>query len=101
MPQLVPPAELERIRSEARASPDASASVTVLRLLEHIDIQHRAILQIASRTEDFGSPEERARVAAAQEMVAEDAPVHVRIEFERQTVPDMRGFAVLVAMMRD
>lgn len=80
VPQPLTAVELERIRCAARSG--VADTADVLRLLDHAALQERAIVQIGQRTDDFGTPEERARVAAATELVAENPPVHVRIEFD-------------------
>lgn len=78
VPQPLSPEELARMHCDAVAEGDERA----LRLLAHVDLQTRVLRLQMTRAEDVGDPEEVARVAAAQELVAENPPVHVRIEFE-------------------
>ena len=78
-PELVPAAELERIRYEARSG---LHEPVVGRLLEHAAIQDSVIHAIAKRTREVGTPQEQAEVAAALELHDADAPVHIRVEFD-------------------
>lgn len=87
VPQPLSPEELARMHCDAVAERDER----LLRVLAHVDLQTRVLRLQMTRAEDVGDPEEIARVAAAQELVAEDAPVHVRIEFTRDRVQCWTG----------
>ena len=91
--------ERERIRCAAVGG-DADPG-DILRLLHHIGLQERAILQIGQRVEDFGTEEEKVAAAAAQELVAEDAPIHIRIEFDRAGPPKSLGWLAFLDVVRD
>ena len=99
IPQPLTREERERIRCGA-ASGIADPADT-LRLLHHIGLQERAILQIGQRVEDFGTEEDKATAAAAQELVAEDAPIHIRIEFDRVGPPKSLGWLGFLDTVRD
>lgn len=94
-PELVPPAELERIRCAARSG---LHEPVVLRLLEHVAIQDRVIHAIARRTEEVGTPDEQARVAAARELADPQAPIHIRLEFDYVVPPSIGGAQAIEAM---
>lgn len=95
--QLVEPVELERMRCAWRSGLHEPA---VGRLLEHIAIYERVIRQIAQRTQEVGTPDEQAHVAAALELADPDAPVHVRLDFDVAPV-GRGGAASLVEAIRE
>lgn len=95
-PELVDPAERARLRCAAASG--IAEPADMLRVLDHLALTDRVFVQMAKRTEEVGSPDEQARVAAALELVDPKAPLHIRIEFDY--VAPM-AVATVVEFLRD
>lgn len=96
VPRILSAAERERIR--CAASSGLADAADVLRLLDHVALQERAIIMASHAAESFAADEVLCRVRLAHEASQDRPPIHVRLEFEVSTTelqPDT--VAVLLA----